>query len=133
MGNGLLDPTIVPDNSSVPSQEQEEVIFEVGGATSPLGFTIDTSVPDGGQSAPIAMRNTSTTPAPRPTASRSYPGMAQPTGLQTLSFDEMVNHTNNSLLWDGHAPIGASIHTFDLQMGPFEGAENATWWDFGDL
>lgn len=122
-GNGLLHWSLASTDSTE-SRSLEEIVFEVG-ATSP-DITIDTA--DGGQSAPISM-GSSGTPAP----SRSYPGMAQPTGVQTLTFDELTNYPSTSWLGDGNTSMGASIHTYDLQTGALEAGENATWWNFGDF
>lgn len=128
-GNGLLHWSLASTDSKE-TRSLEEIVFEVG-ATSP-DITIDTLTSDGGQSAPISM-GSSGTPGATPAPSRSYPGMAQPTGVQTLTFDELTNYHSTSWLGDGNTSMGASIHTYDLQTGALGTGENATWWNFGDF
>lgn len=119
-GNSLLHWSLAPVQSA---KSLDEVVFEVGCALSP-DVNVDTS--DGGQSAPIC-----TTSAPA-SASLSYPGMATPSGVQTLSSDVLADTSSTSWLWDGR-PSSMSIHSYDVQTGALGSTEGTTWWDFGNL
>lgn len=119
-GNGLLHWTLASAESPQPLNE---IVFEVGCAAS-QDVNVDTS--DGGQSAPMAISMTSI-------ASLSYPGMANPSVVQTIPTDELdTDNPSGSWLWQGNNS-NTRIHSYDLHTGALGDAENSSWWDFGNL